>query len=238
MNWFKNNFPNFLTCCNLACGVFAIFLLSIHGLESIELVEYLLIIAGIADFFDGFAARALKSSSNIGKDLDSLADNVTFGVLPSLVFFLIIRKLSLEQSLNENLALFSLPIALFSSVRLAIFNNDTRQSDQFIGVPTPANAFFLIFLTGSFLRLEFNEIYNIYNLIIVSIFSSLWLVAPVPLIALKFKNFQIKDNWLRFVLLGLSLIFILFLGKSSVPLIFLTYLAVSIINYTLVKNEF
>jgi len=237
MNWFRNNFPNILTCCNLACGVFAIFSLSINGLQAIELVESLLIIAGIADFFDGFAARILKSTSNIGKDLDSLADNVTFGVLPGLVFFLLIRKLAIEQSINENVALFAIPIALFSSIRLAIFNNDTRQSDQFIGVPTPANAFFLIFLAASFLRLEFNSFFNINTLILISLISAFWLVLPFPLIALKFKNFQIKNNWQRFLLIGLSLILIIILGKSAVPLIFLAYLAVSIVNNILPKHE-
>jgi len=230
VNWFRNNLPNFLTCCNLACGVFAIFSLTVNGLQAIQLVEGLLIIAGIADFFDGFIARMVKSTSNIGKDLDSLADNVTFGVLPGLIIFLVIRKLSLEQSVHENVALFALPIAIFSSIRLAIFNNDSRQSDQFIGVPTPANAFFLIFLAATFLRNEFTYFFTINNLIAISIFSSLWLVAPFPLIALKFKNFQIKDNWERFLLIGLSLVFLLFLGKSAVPLIFLAYLALSIVK--------
>jgi len=237
MNWLKNNFPNLLTCSNLACGVFAIFLLSTHGLQSIEAVEVLVIIAGIADFLDGFAARILKSTSDIGKDLDSLADNITFGLLPCLVVFLTIRKLAIEELVDEKVALFAIPIAILSSVRLAIFNNDARQSDHFIGVPTPANAFFLIFLVGSLLNSKFEFLYNINFLVALSLLTSLWLVAPIPLIALKFKNFEIKFNWQRYLILAISIVLLLILGISALPFVILAYLAVSIINNLLPRYE-
>lgn len=234
--WFRNNLSNLLTCLNLACGVLSIFLLSTQGTIAIGQVEILILIAGIADFFDGFVARLLGSTSKIGKDLDSLADSVTFGVLPSLVVFLFLRERFMHNEQNENFALVAILISIFSSVRLAIFNNDTRQTDSFIGVPTPANTFFIVFLIGSFHRGDFLFLENAYFISAIALISSAWLVAPIPLIALKFKNYDLKANLLRYTLLLSGLVFLIFLGLSAIPSIFLVYLAVSFLNNILSKQ--
>src|ERR1041384_8863559 len=134
--------PNALTCCNLLCGVFGIVILmdSSHNHEFLDfcnLIPWLVWAACVFDFLDGFAARMLKVSSPIGKELDSLADMVTFGVLPALY---ILHYYSDPDALSGGLSLISLSLIVFSALRLAKFNIDTRQTDGFIGVPTPANA--------------------------------------------------------------------------------------------------
>jgi CDP-diacylglycerol---serine O-phosphatidyltransferase len=139
----KRNIPNALTCANLVCGVVGIiFLFSSHEYWA----AYCIFIAGIFDFLDGFMARLLKVASPIGKDLDSLADGVTFGVLPSLILYKMLQMSTFaffpkDEILTTYLPFAAILIALFSVIRLAKFNNDTRQSDSFIGVPTPSNGF-------------------------------------------------------------------------------------------------
>jgi CDP-diacylglycerol---serine O-phosphatidyltransferase len=139
----KRNIPNALTCANLVCGVVGIiFLFSNHE----HWAAYCIFIAGVFDFLDGFVARMLKVTSPIGKDLDSLADCVTFGILPSLILYKMLQMSTFaffpkDDMLNTYLPFVAILIALFSVIRLAKFNNDTRQGDSFIGVPTPANGF-------------------------------------------------------------------------------------------------
>jgi len=231
----KNSFPNFLTCCNLACGIVGLFLINDNGISSLPTIEILIVIAGIADFFDGFAARILGSKSNIGKDLDSLADAVTFGILPCIVSYAYLR-LNIPDSESSYLPFISILIGLFSIIRLAIFNNDTRQTDSFIGVPTPANAFFLIFLLGEnnngSIPFQLTSTLTIFIIII----SSFLLVAPIPLLALKFKNYSFNENWPRFLLIILSVVTLVFFGKIAVPMIFIYYLTLSILLKLLPKN--
>lgn len=142
--YIKKNIPNAITCCNLLCGCLAI-IQATNG--NLLWAAYLVGMAAVFDFFDGFAARLLKVSSPIGKDLDSLADMVTFGVVPGIVMFKMIRLgLRLDKEgfdlIEENpwitYIVFMIPI--FSALRLAKFNHDTRQTEAFIGLPTPANA--------------------------------------------------------------------------------------------------
>ena len=128
----KNHIPNFITCLNLAVGCLAIIAIFEGKLDNII---YYILVAGIFDFLDGFAARMLKVTSAIGKDLDSLADMVTFGVVPSLLMFAMLKN----NSSIEWLPYLALLIAVLSGLRLAKFNNDERQSDTFYGLPTPAN---------------------------------------------------------------------------------------------------
>ncbi len=228
--WLKNNLPNFLTCINLTCGVTGIFLLSSFGLESSDWIEYLILIAGLADFFDGFAARWLKSVSGIGKDLDSLADCVSFGTLPALLLYLVMQR--------EDLGIWSFSaalVAVFSAVRLAIFNNDTRQSDQFIGMPTPANAFFLVFLSGHLIA-QADIVLPGWFFPGLALLASVWLLVPVPLLALKFKSFSFQKNWSRFLVMAMALPILLFFGKLGIALNVLSYLAVSLIVLLFTKN--
>lgn len=252
----KRHIPNFLTCCNLACGVIGIVILFTPGIEFVgesrlEFVVLLVVAAAIFDFFDGFAARLLKVSSPIGKDLDSLADLVTFGVLPGMILFTQIWIL--ESVPLSYLAFTALLIPVFSALRLAKFNNDERQSDAFIGLPTPANALFISFLiyginsdprfVSSILSdfWLFQQIGNPWAWSILAIFSCYLLVAEIPMFALKFKNFSWADNKIRFVFIGMAVLCLIggLLIKNvfiSIPIIILLYLLISIGNNLFAKN--
>lgn len=235
----KKHIPNIITLGNLFCGCIAIVLISTG--DTVE-ATYFVSIALLCDFFDGFAARMLKVTSTIGKDLDSLADMVTFGVVPGLVMFMMIGERSVTICPDETgsiIKVFScvrVPyiafiIPILSAVRLAKFNNDTRQTTSFIGLPTPANAALICSLP---LIKHFNpELYpafleNPYVLCVLSVILSLLLVAEIPLFALKFKNFAWKGNEIRYVFLLLSLLFLITLKFVGIPLIILLYIFLSL----------
>lgn len=220
--------PNLLTLGNLLCGCIGILLAREFPLYA---PAYLVWLACVFDFFDGFAARALKINSTIGKELDSLADMVSFGVLPSVVMFT-----WLENSAPESyIPYIAFLIALFSALRLAKFNVDENQTDSFIGLPTPANA---LFITGLvFLSAPFNFITSsTAGLVVVSIIFSLLLVAPINLFALKFKNFRWADNKLRFTFIGLSVLLLGWKQAESVSLIILLYLILSLATRIFAKK--
>ncbi len=214
--------PNMLTIGNLLCGCLGI--ISISGNYPIE-PAYFIWAAGVFDFFDGFAARLLKVSSPIGKELDSLADMVSFGVLPAMAMYHWIDS-STETSLLSYIALM---IAAFSALRLAKFNIDTRQTDSFIGVPTPANALFissLAFLPDSIRT----SVFTTPVLIGITIVFSLLMVAPFELFALKFKDFSWGNNKLRFTFLLLSVFLLGIFKAGALPLIILSYIIISLGN--------
>ncbi|NVJ85150.1 MAG: CDP-diacylglycerol--serine O-phosphatidyltransferase [Algoriphagus sp.] len=221
----KSHIPNLLTLGNLLAGVIGIVWV-LDGTYSAG--AYFILLAALLDFFDGFAARLLKVTGELGKQLDSLADMVSFGVLPGFIVF------SWSQTLTdlEWLPYLSLTIPLFSALRLAKFNIDERQSDRFIGLPTPANALFfstLPILSQKWSQLDF-LLSNPWFLIILAWIFSLLLVAELTLIALKFKNFSFRNNVFRYMLIGLGLIFLLTMGLAGVPLIILVYLVLSAIE--------
>lgn len=191
----------------------------------LEMAVYLIWLAMIFDFFDGLAARALKVSSPIGKELDSLADMVSFGVLPACLIFLLIE--------NENLAYIAFTIAVFSALRLAKFNTDTRQENDFIGLPTPANALFLSALVFVNQQPNFAELINDYTLIIIAIIFSLLLVSPIRLFSLKVKSLGWKENSFRYLFLISSVLLIAILGVVGLPLSILLYIALSIVQNSL-----
>ncbi len=224
--------PNALTCANLLCGCIGVVAVVQHDWF---LATALVWLAAIFDFFDGFVARLLKAHSQIGKELDSLADMVTFGFLPAFFMFYLIKDNGVE-GLWPYLA-FS--IAITSSLRLAIFNVDTRQSDAFIGLPTPANALFITALP--FLYQKFTVLTPIltngYVLIAIALLMAYLLVAPVKLIALKFTNASWQDNSMKFTLIGLSFLALLFFQQASIPLIILLYLTLSIIDNYLINRQ-
>lgn len=222
---------------------------------------YLIGFAAVLDFFDGFVARLLKVSSPIGKDLDSLADLVTFGVVPGMMmlhlinfsYLLSLAKLigapdtgALASDTKYNfIGYFALVIPIFSAIRLAKFNNDTRQSESFIGLPTPANAILICsiplvlhwpfdFYTGGSLT---QFIANPYFLIGLCFFQSFLLVAELPLFALKFKHFKFKGNEIRFIFLGFSLILIILLKLLAIPLIIISYVLFSLVNNLVLKQR-
>lgn len=212
--------PNFLTCCNLLCGCLGVvFVLEGRAFPA----AYFVWMAGVFDFFDGFAARMLKVSSPIGKELDSLADMVSFGLLPSLVMY----KMLASVDVPDYIPYLAFLIAVFSALRLAIFNVDTRQTDSFRGLPTPANAFMITalpLLTGT--AAEFLQSY--WMLVSITILSSYLMVSGIELFALKFKNFSWQDNKIRFTFLLISVLLLATLHLAAIPLIILFYIALSL----------
>lgn len=251
MNFIKRNIPNAITCGNLFCGCLAI----VKAFEgNLVWAAYLVGIAAVLDFFDGFAARMLKVSSPIGKDLDSLADMVTFGVVPGIVMFkMILSSIDLDKEgfdlldSNKWVAYLAFVISIFSAIRLAKFNNDTRQSDSFIGLPTPANAIFILSLplivkwdaafSYSEYNLDFKDLVNPYLLICLSIILSCLLVAELPLFSLKFKHFKWKGNEIRFVFLLLAVVMLVLLKFVGIPLTIIFYILLSVVSNIINKKK-
>jgi CDP-diacylglycerol--serine O-phosphatidyltransferase len=212
--------PNFLTCCNLVCGCLGIISL-IEGWN--VPIAYFVWVAGIFDFFDGFAARWLKISSPLGKELDSLADMVSFGMVPALFMY---TALTLESPFSY-LPYIAILIAVCSALRLAIFNLDESQSDSFKGLPTPANTFFITslpFLESPILDVVFSPVV----LAAITVVFSLLMVSRIDLFALKFKNFSWTDNKIRFTFLALAVFLIAILQLAALPFIILSYIALSL----------
>jgi CDP-diacylglycerol---serine O-phosphatidyltransferase len=240
----KKHIPNSITLLNLVCGCLAI-ISTFH--KTFELTAILVIIAAVLDFFDGFAARMLKVHSEMGKQLDSLADMVTFGVVPGFVMYqLIIFDIGSNQAYigpNEPvwyLAYVAMLIPVFSAYRLAKFNIDTRQSDSFIGLPTPANALFICFLPMLMIP-EGNVIAELllkpYVLIILCVVQSYLLIAELPLIALKFKQFGFAGNEWRYCLIICSFILLIVLKQKAVPLIIILYVILSLLQNSFSKTQ-
>lgn len=258
MNKVIRNIPNTITCGNLLCGCLAI----VKAFEG-DLVwaAYLVGIACVFDFLDGFLARALKVSSPIGKDLDSLADLVTFGVVPGVVMYKLLRHGIYQYGENsfllgnypgyyDYLVYIAFLIPIFSAIRLAKFNNDVRQADSFIGLPTPANAILIcsfplvlkqqqdVFLKNNLLvdlngysRLFYlSQPNNLLLLVSFIIILSFLLIAPLPLFALKFKSFGWKGNEIRFVFLILAALLIGFLQFVGIPLVIVLYILMSVVH--------
>lgn len=224
--------PNLMTCGNLLCGCLGV-VFSFRG--DLLLAGALIFVAAVLDFLDGFAARLLNQSSPIGKQLDSLADMVTFGLLPSMILFQYLERANTSIEIEGMLRSFSAFIlTIFSALRLAKFNIDTRQSDSFIGVPTPANAILVASLP---FILRNNPAYEslILNPVVLvgyTLLMSFLLVIEMPLLAFKFKTFGWKDNQIKYIFLGLSVILLILLNFAAVPLIVGLYVLLSIVTST------
>lgn len=216
--------PNFITLGNLLCGCLGLMFVFEGDLKT---ASYCIFMALILDFFDGFVARLLKSASEIGKELDSLADVVSFGVLPAFMLFAILKN---TDQLFEYQHYIALILALASALRLAKFNIDTRQSDSFIGVPTPANGMIIAALPFIISEpgLYGHMCSNTYVLLAYAFVMSYLLNAELPLFALKFKDFSWANNSFRFVFLILALVLILVFKIAALPLIILSYIVFSI----------
>jgi CDP-diacylglycerol--serine O-phosphatidyltransferase len=218
----KAQLPNFITLLNLLSGVLGI----LWVLEGQPLYgAYFVILSATFDFFDGFAARLLKVQSDMGKELDSLADVVSFGVLPGILLY----SLTKSQTEASFLPYCTLIIPMLSAYRLAKFNLDTRQSDRFIGLPTPANA--LLLTTIPYLAARWPELSPWLSspiaLVVIAWLTSLLLVAELPLIALKFKNISFTDNSYRYALLVIGAVCLVWLQLAGIPLVILAYLLLS-----------
>ncbi|MBP6385115.1 MAG: CDP-alcohol phosphatidyltransferase family protein [Pseudarcicella sp.] len=233
--------PNALTCANLLCGIFGILYVSkatTSDNSNLLIASYLILAALIFDWLDGFVARLLHVTSAIGKELDSLADMVTFGVLPSFIMLSLIEQSCQSGFCTQGLFGFYKPyiafaLAVFSALRLANFNVDTRQATSFIGVPTPANGMVVASLP---LIIHFYPQYSAYVLnptvlYVYSILMSYLLVAELPLFALKFKDFSWKNNQLKYVFVSIAVLMLLFLKVLAIPLIIFLYILVSVFAY-------
>ena len=239
--------PNFITCLNLLCGCLAIVVIA---LGNPLIAAYLVVAAAIFDFFDGFAARLLNVSSPIGAELDSLADMVTFGVVPGLILLHylsggISTLAGLGDFVQNPVLLIPFLVPVFSALRLAKFNVDTRQTDSFRGLPTPASALWvisipLIITFMPFESLQKLELFITSNWFIISssIGLSALMVSDIPLLAMKFKSFGWKGNGARYSFLIISLVLLVVLQPVAIPIILSLYLIISIINNLFIsKNE-
>ena len=242
----KKQLPNIITLLNLLCGSIAV-LFAVNG--ELVITAVFVFLGIFFDFFDGLVARKLNVQSELGLQLDSLADMVTSGLVPGIVMFQLFNladstwiefsynaTVGLSSSLAQNsfLPFFGLLITLASAYRLAKFNISTNQSDSFIGLPTPANTL-LILSFPLILEFQNNDVINaiILNkwfLISITLLSACLMNANIKLLALKFKNFSFKDNSARFILIILAIILLVIFQFAAIPLIILTYIIISILN--------
>ena len=221
----KKHIPNTITCCNLISGCIATYYAFI-GIYDMALL--FIIIGAVFDFFDGMSARLLHVSSPIGKELDSLADDITFGFAPSAIVFSFLSSLTANSQLP--IAFFAFIMAAFSALRLAKFNLDERQALGFIGLPTPANALFW----GSLIVGLGDQIatwpYAFWMILIGTFISSYLLVSEIPMFALKFKTWGWKGNEIKYIFLLTCIPLLLLLGVSGLAAIIAWYVILSAIN--------
>ena len=239
----KKYIPNLITLCNLFSGSLAV-IFAVQG--NLVAAAFFVALGIFFDFFDGLAARALDVKSDVGLQLDSLADVVTSGVVPGIVMFQLFTMALpgddgvkqwtsdtnwLEFTFNP-LALFGLLIILGSAYRLAKFNVDDRQTDSFIGLPTPANALLILslplILTYQPNSFATGIILNEWVLFALTIISVIILNAELPLFALKFKNWGFKGNEIRYIFLILCVVLIVLFQFLAIPMIILSYVLLSV----------
>lgn len=233
--------PNAITAMNLVCGSLSVFF-AVDG--QLGWAGVFIFAAAVFDFLDGFSARLLKAYSSIGKELDSLADLISFGLAPAAIIFTMLEftLFGKNQPIQDIEANWSQWILLYSSLiipvagafRLAKFNTDDRQSEQFLGMPIPANA---IYFASLALILELGTNQNIVPIILnkyvllASIFASSFLmVSELPMFSLKFKNLNLKENALRFFFLGVTILMLIFLQIYALPLIIIWYVILSVVS--------
>jgi CDP-diacylglycerol--serine O-phosphatidyltransferase len=234
--------PNLITSLNLAAGFIAV-IFTANG--NSMTASWLILAAMIFDFLDGFSARVLNAYSDVGKELDSLADMVSFGVAPALIIFkLLVPALNNLDTPDPGFWVYPVRIAIFipalmpvcAGLRLAKFNTDSTQTTSFKGLPTPANAIAVISLViaanYSPMPLLKSFIASPAALVIYTVILSILMVTRIPLLSLKFPNLKFRGNEGRFILIGLVLIFFIIFGLASTPLIIPFYIIVSLINKT------
>jgi len=240
----KKYIPNGITLLNMFSGCIAVYFASINKLE---IAAFFALLGIFFDFFDGFFARLFKVQSELGLQLDSLADMITSGMVPGMIMFQLLKKSHLIESFSpvnlpsdywlDYLPFLGFIITLASGYRLAKFNIDTRQTSSFIGLPTPANTLLVISLglisyyqPESFIG---SWLVNTYVLIGIIVFSSYILNAEIPLFALKFKTWGFKENWIRYILIIATVLFVVFLGYAGILATILCYILLS----TVTKNN-
>ncbi len=231
----KKYIPSIITSLSILAGCIGL----VAAFNNILVIASLLIFAAsVLDFLDGFAARLLNAQSEFGKQLDSLADLISFGVLPAVIIYKLITYdtngpviIVNHTSLIPFIAFF---ITIFSALRLAKFNIDEKQAESFLGLPTPASAIliasFPLIIKFSEIETIINILTNFYFLVSIPIIISFLLISNIPLFSLKFKSFAFNKNKTRYIFLFISLILIVFLQFIAIPLIIFTYIILSIIN--------
>jgi CDP-diacylglycerol--serine O-phosphatidyltransferase len=220
----KKHIPNTITCCNLISGCIATYW-AFSG--NYEMALLFIIIGAVFDFFDGMSARLLGVSSPIGKELDSLADDITFGFAPSAIIFSYLCTFHIHLLFVPFLAFV---MAAFSALRLAKFNLDERQALGFIGLPTPANALFwgaLIVGAGDWIS---TLPYAPYLILLGTFISCYLLIAEIPMFALKFKHWGWKGNEIKYIFILSCVPLLLLLGVSGIAIIIAWYILLSIIT--------
>lgn len=228
-NIIVRNIPNSITCCNLISGCIATYN---AFLGDIRMALLWIIVGAVFDFFDGMSARLLKVSSPIGKELDSLADDITFGFAPSAIIF---YELSIMEYPSELLMLkpylpyFAFVMAAYSALRLAKFNLDERQSLGFIGLPTPANALFWGALFVGAQNFMESTAYML-PVVLLMICVSCWLlIAEIPMFALKFKQWGWKGNEVKYIFLISCLPLLMIFGITAFSVIIAWYVVLSVV---------
>ena len=227
-NIITRNIPNAITSCNLISGCVAT-AFAFEGRQEWALA--FIILGAVFDFFDGMSARLLGVSSPIGKELDSLADDVTFGVAPATMVFTLLHQLPYPEWIDgcrQLLPYVAFLIAAFSALRLAKFNLDERQATSFIGLPTPANALFWgSLIVGGACRLQHFP-YALPVVLALIVLSCWMLVAEIPLFALKFKQWGWRGNELKYIFLITCVPLVLLLRLSSLAVIIPWYVLISL----------
>lgn len=238
--------PNLLTLGNLFCGCLAVMYLNIMNATEIDFYIFYLFILLLAsllfDLLDGMIARTMKINSEIGVQLDSLADMVSFGLVPGFMMFTILGGYQISDYVPQSIMYFSSVkfsfitflgffITLFSALRLAKFNVDTEQTTYFKGLATPANTIliFSLFWIQNQNGFIISKEYDLYFLIGITILSCYLLIANLPLFSFKFKGFSWKDNDYKYLFLIISLILLVLFQMNSVPFIILLYIITSIL---------
>ncbi|WP_430810711.1 MULTISPECIES: CDP-alcohol phosphatidyltransferase family protein [unclassified Carboxylicivirga] len=236
----KQHIPNFLTSLNVLCGILAVF----FALNArIDLSIWLIFGGALFDFSDGFAARALKAYSAMGKELDSLADLISFGAAPAAIWSTLIKyQLSGSYATNffalkgaeQVMVLIPFVMVAFAALRLAKFNIDTRQTENFLGLTTTATGIFTAALAYSFLSNPdaFKWLTPAPIIILIAFFSIL-LISEIPMFSLKFKSLKWGENKERFILLLLAIVLIALLGVGGIAAVILYYIVISTAKWLL-----
>lgn len=235
----KNHIPNSITLLNLTSGIVSIYF-GVKGTPAdLALAGIFIFVGAVFDFFDGFSARLLHAKSEIGLQLDSLSDMVTFGVAPGFIMYqmILISHGNPAAKGIDFIPFLAVMIPWMSALRLAKFNIDETQTTSFKGLPTPALAILIASLPlirqalYTLQNIWYMVITNTYFLLTIAVFGSLLLVSTFPMFSLKFKSYGWKENLIKYIFLATALVLLLFLQISAIPFIILLYLFLSLIVF-------
>lgn len=233
----RKHIPNAITSMNMFSGCIAI-VMAFHG--AFIWVVFWVILAAIFDFFDGLAARLLNAYSDIGKELDSLADVVSFGVAPAVAVFILLRDYTIYSEsfvyIQQYIPYFAFIIPVFSALRLAKFNIDERQTSSFIGLPTPANAMFWISYVYGIQKFSIEMNIALYLTLILIVGLSLLMVSEIPMFSFKMNNIKVKGNEKPIILILSAIVFISLWGIAGLAWTVLAYIAIST-SSVLINNK-